>query len=90
MFTSLKKEISNEFGISMVELRNLVYLLENPRETKLIKRNMSPDFQLIFNPTTIDLFRFSALTFNSHMIHYDLNYAQKEEGYSNVLVHGYF
>lgn len=88
VFTSLKKEISNEFGPTLTEQRNLVYLLENPRPTKVIKRNLSPDFQSIFRPTTIDLFRFSALTYNSHMIHYDLNYAQNEEGYSNVLVHG--
>ncbi len=34
------------------------------------------------------LFRFSALTFNSHRIHYDLAYAQQEEGYPALVVHG--
>ncbi|AMK25567.1 FAS1-like dehydratase domain-containing protein [Sphingobium sp. TKS] len=34
------------------------------------------------------LFRYSALTFNSHRIHYDLPYARGEEGYRGLVVHG--
>ena len=34
------------------------------------------------------LFRYSALTFNSHRIHYDLPYATREEGYRGLVVHG--
>lgn len=34
------------------------------------------------------LFRFSALTFNAHRIHYDRAYAQDEEGYPGLVVHG--
>ena len=34
------------------------------------------------------LFRFSALTFNSHRIHYDLPYAREEERYRGLVVHG--
>ncbi|MBL8649529.1 MAG: MaoC family dehydratase N-terminal domain-containing protein [Sphingopyxis sp.] len=34
------------------------------------------------------LFRYSALTFNSHRIHYDLPYARDEEGYRGLVVHG--
>ncbi len=34
------------------------------------------------------LFRFSALTFNGHRIHYDLPYARDVEGYDGLLVHG--
>lgn len=34
------------------------------------------------------LFRYSALTFNSHRIHYDLPYATQEEGYRGLVVHG--
>ncbi len=36
-------------------------------------------------PTTVDLFRYSAVTWNSHRIHYDPAYAA-EEGYPDVLV----
>jgi 3-methylfumaryl-CoA hydratase len=34
------------------------------------------------------LFRFSALTFNAHRIHYDREYAMREEGYPGLVVHG--
>jgi len=34
------------------------------------------------------LFRFSALTFNAHRIHYDRDYATTEEGYPALVVHG--
>ena len=34
------------------------------------------------------LFRFSALTFNSHRIHYDAAYATEVEGYAGLVVHG--
>ncbi len=34
------------------------------------------------------LFRFSAVTFNGHRIHYDLSYAKETEGYGGLLVHG--
>lgn len=34
------------------------------------------------------LFRFSALTYNAHRIHYDRAYARKEEGYPGLIVHG--
>ena len=39
-------------------------------------------------PTTPLLFRYSALTFNSHRIHYDLPYAQEQEYYPGLVVHG--
>jgi 3-methylfumaryl-CoA hydratase len=34
------------------------------------------------------LFRFSALTYNAHRIHYDLPYATEIEGYPGLVVHG--
>ena len=39
-------------------------------------------------PSEVLLFRFSALTFNTHRIHYDLPYAANEEGYRGLIVHG--
>ncbi|MDE2793490.1 MAG: MaoC family dehydratase N-terminal domain-containing protein [Gemmatimonadota bacterium] len=41
-----------------------------------------------FLPTSVTLFRFSALTNNAHRIHYDHPYATDEEGYPDLLVHG--
>ena len=39
-------------------------------------------------PTSTLLFRFSALTFNGHRIHYDHPYATQVEGYDGLVVHG--
>jgi 3-methylfumaryl-CoA hydratase len=41
-----------------------------------------------WQPGAVNLFRFSAATFNSHRIHYDLSYARNEEGYPALVVHG--
>jgi 3-methylfumaryl-CoA hydratase len=41
-----------------------------------------------FQPDTTLLFRYSALTFNGHRIHYDQAYARNEEGYPDLVVHG--
>lgn len=41
-----------------------------------------------WEPSTVELFRFSAVTFNAHRIHYDLPYATGEEGYPGLVVHG--
>jgi 3-methylfumaryl-CoA hydratase len=40
------------------------------------------------HPTETLLFRFSALTFNGHRIHYDRRYATEVEGYAGLVVHG--
>jgi 3-methylfumaryl-CoA hydratase len=39
-------------------------------------------------PDDVLLFRYSALTFNSHRIHYDRRYVTQEEGYPGLVVHG--
>lgn len=39
-------------------------------------------------PDAVMLFRFSALTFNGHRIHYDHDYARNEERYTGLVVHG--
>jgi 3-methylfumaryl-CoA hydratase len=40
------------------------------------------------HPTPVLLFRYSALTFNSHRIHYDYPYVTGVEGYPGLVVHG--
>jgi 3-methylfumaryl-CoA hydratase len=39
-------------------------------------------------PTPTLLFRYSAITFNGHRIHYDRDYCVREEGYPGLIVHG--
>jgi hydroxyacyl-ACP dehydratase HTD2-like protein with hotdog domain len=45
-----------------------------------------PTRQLTWSP--VGLFRFSALTFNGHKIHYDAGWSQGIEGHPGVVVHG--
>lgn len=40
------------------------------------------------NPDSVCLFRYSALTFNGHRIHYDRTYVTEVEGYPGLMVHG--
>lgn len=42
----------------------------------------------IINPSPVLLFRYSALTFNGHRIHYDLDYCRNVEGYPDLVFHG--
>lgn len=39
-------------------------------------------------PDAVQLFRFSALTFNAHRIHYDRDYVREVEGYPERVIHG--
>ncbi len=41
---------------------------------------------LVKRPTAIQIFRFSAATWNAHQIHYNAAYAREQEGYPDILV----
>jgi len=45
-------------------------------------------WQRIWHPDEVLLFRYSALTFNGHRIHYDRRYVTEVEGYPGLVVHG--
>ncbi|GAA2582253.1 MaoC family dehydratase N-terminal domain-containing protein [Actinomadura fulvescens] len=46
------------------------------------------DWLLPFTADPVSLFRFSALTYNAHRIHYDAAYATQVEGHAGLVVHG--
>ena len=46
------------------------------------------DWSRTIAPDPVLLFRYSALTFNGHRIHYDRSYCQEVEGYPGLIVHG--
>ena len=43
-----------------------------------------------WTPDYAQLFRFSALTWNAHRIHYDLSHCRADEGYPDIITHGPF
>ncbi|KAG9294975.1 hypothetical protein G9A89_017769 [Geosiphon pyriformis] len=90
VFVWVDRDLSNENGWSMRDTRCLVYIkrCDKKQERRVIKVNKIAEFQKTIHPSSILLFRFSALTFNSHLIHFDHRYATEIEGYPGCLVHG--
>ena len=52
------------------------------------KAPQSADFSRTITPSPVLLFRYSALTFNGHRIHYDRSFCEHSEGYGGLVVHG--
>ena len=75
----------------IVEEQDIVYREATPPGTPQPKAEPYAEvaqFGRDFTPDTTLLFRYSALTFNGHRIHYDQSYARDEEGYPDLVVHG--
>lgn len=91
VFVTVRHEYEGEAGLAITDEHDIVYrgapapgaLPQAPPHapsTAQWRRTVCPDPVL--------LFRYSALTFNSHRIHYDHPYVTGEEGYPGLIVHG--
>ena len=93
IFVTLSHDISTPRGVAVREEHDLVFR-DNPKPDDPPPTPgpapTNPDFSREIAPDPVLLFRYSALTFNSHRIHYDLPYATGEEGYRGLVVHGPF
>ena len=91
VFVLVRHEIATARGTALVEEHDIVYR-EAPRPDEPApapKRAPSePEWQRIIDPSALLLFRYSALTFNGHRIHYDRRYVTEVEGYPGLVVHG--
>jgi len=91
-FLQIKHRILSNKDIILEELQNLVYreVTKDKKNTitKIINTPDSYDFQKSWHTTPEMLFRYSALTHNTHRIHYDYPYATNVEGYPQIVVHG--
>ncbi len=81
--------------VCIVEEQDIVYrgggrkgAASKPVKAKPETRSADRERTLVVDPT--QLFRYSALTFNAHRIHYDRDYAREVEGYPGLVVHGPF
>ena len=72
------------------EQQNLVFR-EDPNSNKskviLIAPPKNAELSRIIKPDPVTMFRYSALTFNGHRIHYDVDYARDIEGYEGLVFH---
>jgi 3-methylfumaryl-CoA hydratase len=82
--------ISDDEGLKIVEEQDIAYRPASAPESPAAPPEPvvpARDFSREVAPDEALLFRFSALTFNAHRIHYDLPYA-RGEGYPALVVHG--
>ncbi|WP_326686168.1 hypothetical protein OIE63_02865 [Streptomyces sp. NBC_01795] len=95
LFVTQRNEFRQQGRTCLVEEQDIVYRSGRgpARYASVVLDRSAPRetdeaWQLALQPDATLLFRFSALTANAHRIHYDLPYAQKEEGYPALVVHG--
>lgn len=75
---------------AVTERQTLVYRDVGDPVPPVVAVDHAPAGATLWEPRTVDLFRFSAVTFNGHRIHYDRPYATQVEGYSDLVIHGPF
>jgi 3-methylfumaryl-CoA hydratase len=86
-------EIEQLAKVCVREQQTLVYREEGAPTSAvvpLIAPQPGAPGDTMWQPGPVELFRFSAATFNSHRIHYDYLYATGVEGYPGLVVHGPF
>lgn len=94
-FVCIEHKYSGDNGLALREEHDIVYR-ENPSERASANISTTApaaaperaDFQKSVTPDPVLLFRYSALTFNGHRIHYDRDYVTDTEGYPGLIVHG--
>lgn len=83
-------ELSDGGDICITERQNLVFR-EDPKPDAATVTPPSPpqgaEISKQITPNPVTLFRYSALTFNGHRIHYDVDYARDVEGYEGLVFH---
>lgn len=91
VFVRIEHRVGNQRGLVLTETQTIVYREMSgggaaptappaPQREPVVARTITPGELL--------LFRYSALTFNAHRIHYDHPYAVGEEGYQGLVVQG--
>ena len=93
LFVTLRHEIGMPgHGPAIVEEQDIVYREAPARGERYVRRaeHPGPSDTLIRTvvPDATMMFRYSALTFNAHRIHYDREYTREAEGYPGLVVQG--
>jgi len=91
VFVLVRHEISVAGVLVLTEEHDIVYRDLSPAESSQRAAPAAPPsaaWTRRIVPDDVLLFRYSALTFNSHRIHYDRRYVTEVEGYPGLVVHG--
>lgn len=91
VFVTVRTDLMSPRGLAITEEQDIIYR-DNPDPKAAPPPPQPLPGQAVWSrPVTADpvlLFRYSALTFNGHRIHYDWRYVTKEEGYPELIVNG--
>jgi 3-methylfumaryl-CoA hydratase len=91
VFVNVRHEIYGDNLLSITEEQDIVYRdIPRPGEPTPVGVTAPDNATWLrqIEPDEVLLFRYSALTFNGHRIHYDRRYATTVEGYPGLVVHG--
>jgi 3-methylfumaryl-CoA hydratase len=94
-FVTVRHELTADGVAAAVEEQDIVYRSEPPgAPPRTMERpgtgapEPAADWRAELATDPVLLFRFSALTYNGHRIHYDRDYATQAEGYPDLVIHG--
>ena len=87
-FITVRHELSDADGAVLTDEHDIVFRDEGALASEPDPARTDEDWCREIAPTPLLLFRYSAVTFNGHRIHYDLPYATQVEGYPGLVVHG--
>jgi 3-methylfumaryl-CoA hydratase len=91
VFVTARHELTNARGLALTEEHDIVYRDAPLPGAPVPAPQCAPadeTFAREIVPDPVLLFRYSALTFNGHRIHYDRSYVTEVEGYPGLVVHG--
>ena len=89
-FVRVRHEVGTGRGLALREFHDIVYRPNPAPGATAPAYEPAPDavWAETVTPDDVLLFRYSALTFNGHRIHYDRRYVTGVEGYPGLIVHG--
>jgi len=93
VFVLVKHTITGPAGVAIEEEHDIVYRGIPPKGAEAAAKPKAappekPAWRRTVTPDIVMLFRYSALIFNAHRIHFDRDYVTKQEGYPGLVVHG--
>ena len=88
VFVTVRHEVSDAKGLVLTDEHDIVYRGESAVAAQDTPAPAGEAWHREIRPDPVLLFRYSAVTFNSHRIHYDQPYTTKVERYPGLVVHG--
>lgn len=91
VIVSVRHEVDQAGRPALTELHDIVFKDPTPPTASTSAKAPARPTPLQveqFTPDSTTLFRYSALTFNGHRIHYDQDYCREVEGYPHLVIHG--